>query len=59
MATYILTIEYDPDSDEIDSITEEIIKEEPCIYYGDVDMSDYWDEDSVKLIEDMYDVGVT
>ena len=58
MAKYVLTIEYDPESDEIDSISEELIKDEPCVYVDDLDMSDYWDEDSLKLIEHMYDVGV-
>ena len=58
MAKYVLTIEYDPESDEIDSISEELIKEEPCISVGDLDISDYWDEDSLKLMTKMYDVGI-
>ena len=58
MAKYVLTIEYDPESDEIDSISEELIKDEPCVYVDDLDMSDYWDEDSLRLIEEMYDVGI-
>ena len=38
---------------------EELIKEEPCVYVDDLDLSDYWDKESLKLIEEMYDVGVT
>ena len=59
MARYILEIVFDPDTDEIDSISEELIKEEPCVYVDDLDLSDYWDQESLKLIEEMYDVGVT
>jgi len=59
MAIYILTIEYNPDSDECESISEQLIQDEPCIYVDDLDISDYWDEDSRKLMGEMYDVGVT
>ena len=59
MARYILEIIYDPDTDNEIEISEEFIKEEPCVYVDDLDLSDYWDQDSLKLIEEMYDVGIT
>ena len=59
MARYILEIIYDPDTDNEIEISEEFIKEEPCVFVDDLDLSDYWDQDSLKLIEEMYDVGIT
>jgi len=59
MAKYVLEIEFDPDTDEIESISEELIKKEPCVYVDELDISDYWDKESMKLIKQMYDVGVT
>ena len=59
MAKYILTIEFDKDTEEIESISEELLQREPCVYVDELDISDYWDKDSLKLIEEMYDVGIT
>jgi hypothetical protein len=56
---YVLTIEFDPDSDLVEFISEELIEDEPTVFVDDLDISDYWDEESMKLIEEMYDVGVT
>jgi hypothetical protein len=59
MAKYILKITFNKDTEEIDSISEELIQREPCVYVDDLDISDYWDKETLKLIDKMYDVGVT
>jgi len=56
---YVLTIEFDPDSDLVEFISEELIEDEPTVFVDNLDISDYWDEESMELIEEMYDVGVT
>jgi hypothetical protein len=41
MAKYVLEIEFDPDTDEVESISEELVKKEPCVYVDELDISDY------------------
>ena len=42
-------------------LTEEIIEDEPEIYVDDMIISDYWDDEGIKLIDKMHgnDVGLT
>ena len=46
---YLLTIEYNPESDEIESIREEIVENEPqpLMFIGKGYILDYMDEDSI------------
>jgi hypothetical protein len=59
--TYILTITYNEDTDEIEYIQEELIDDSDDIFlkYGDIIISDYFDEESLELIENSYILGVS
>ena len=57
MKTYILTIEYNEDTEEIEYLTEEIVREHTAFFYGDVDVSEYWDEETLELFQDGYIFG--
>ena len=62
--TYTLTIAYDKDKEEVEYLTEECVEDEfECLVEfessGSVDMSKYWDEETLKLADEMYEVGVS
>ena len=57
MKKYILTIEYDEDTDEVEYLTEEIIEESPTFYLDDIILNDYFDEEILKLLKDVYIIG--
>jgi len=57
MKTYVLTIEYNEETEEIEYLTEEIITERTTFYYGNVDVSEYWDDDTLELLKDGYIFG--
>lgn len=57
--TYKLTVIYDKQTDNIESLIEEFTENAPCIFYGDLVLDDYWDEESIDLINQMYEVGVS
>ena len=64
LKTYTFTIEYDPDTEEVEYIQEYVDEEEfECLVEfessGSVDMSEYWDEETMKLASEIYDVGVS
>ena len=64
LKTYTLTIEYDEDTEEVEYIQEYIDEEEfECLVEfessGCIDMSEYWDKETMKLIDEIYDVGVS
>ena len=56
---YILTIEYNNNTSEIIDMREEFRETEPSFYYGDITLEDYWDEESIKLMPQMNDIGVS
>ena len=60
LKTYVLKIEYDPKAEEVEYITEEVIEDEPEVFVDDMVISDYWDEEGIKLIDQMHgdDVGL-
>jgi len=48
---YELIIEYDPDSDEIESINECIIEDDTQIYFiGNIEAVDVMDDDSIRCL---------
>ena len=54
---YLLTIEYDEDTDEVEYIQEEII--DPCelkesAVVNTLIEQDYWDKDSIEIIRKFY-----
>ena len=57
MKKYILTIEYDEDTDEVEYLTEEIIEEAPTFYLDDIILNDYFDEEILELLKDVYIIG--
>lgn len=57
MKTYVLTIEYNEETEEVEYLTEEILTEDSTFYYGDMDVSEYWDEETIKLLADGYIFG--
>ena len=64
LKTYTLTIEYDEDTEEVENIQEYIDEEEfECLVEfessGCIDMSEYWDKETMELIDEIYDVGVS
>ena len=64
LKTYVLTIAYDEDKEEVEYLTEECVKDEfECLVEfessGCVDMSDYWDEEAMNWMDEMYEVGVS
>ena len=64
LKTYTLKIEYDPDTEEVEYIQEYVDEDEfECLVEfessGCVDMSEYWDEETMKLASEIYDVGVS
>ena len=58
---YVLTIVYDKEEEQMEYLTEEIIEDEPEIYVDDMIISDYWDDEGIKLLDKMHgnDVGLT
>ena len=58
---YVLTIVYDKEEEQMEYLTEEVIEDEPEIYVDDMIISDYWDDEGIKLIDKMHgnDVGLT
>tara|TARA_R100000278_G_scaffold101307_1_gene77842 strand:+ start:204 stop:383 length:180 start_codon:yes stop_codon:yes gene_type:complete len=57
MKKYILTIEYNEDTDEVEYLTEEIIEESPTFYLDDIILNEYLDEDTLELLKDVYIIG--
>jgi len=58
---YILTIEYNSDTEEIEYIQEEMVNEdEGSLWeYGDFILDDYFDEESLELIKEAYILGIS
>ena len=64
LKTYTLTIEYDPDTEEVEYIQEYVDEDEfECLVEfessGCVDMSEYWDKEALEWANEIYDVGVS
>ena len=59
MKTYILTIQYNEETDEVEYLTEEILSDDSTFYYGDVEVSKYWDEETQEIFKNGYIIGET
>ena len=56
--TYKLTITYNEDEDSVIDFTEEILEDNRYFSVGNLDLTDYWDEDTkIRLRNRMYDLG--
>ena len=57
MKRYVLEIAYNDETEEIEYLTEEIVVEENTFYYGDIDLGEYFDEETMELLKDGYIIG--
>ena len=57
MKRYILEIAYNDETEEIEYLTEEIIEDDNTFYYGDIDLAEYFDEETMELIKEGYIIG--
>ena len=57
--TYKLEICYDSNTDEVEYVEETLTKDEDVLFYeiDGADIFDNWDEDSLKIIKECYEVG--
>ena len=54
---YVLTIEYGPDSDSIDTMKEEIIEDiQELSFKGNIEVLNSMDDESISMITD-YEIG--
>tara|TARA_R100000152_G_C6542711_1_gene20232 strand:+ start:250 stop:435 length:186 start_codon:yes stop_codon:yes gene_type:complete len=54
---YVLTIEYDPDSDSIETMKEEIIEDiQELSFKGNIEVLNSMDDESISMITD-YEIG--
>ena len=58
---YILTIEYNEDTEEIEYIQEEMIDNEMeyAFEYAELILDDYFDEESLELVSSRYILGIS
>ena len=58
---YILTIEYNEDTEEIEYIQEEIVDDEMehAFEYAEMILDDYFDDESLELISSRYILGLS
>lgn len=56
---YILTIEYNTNTEEIEYIQEELIDDEAIFEYGDITINEYFDEDTLEMLEGIYILGIS
>ena len=55
---YILKIVYNPANDKCEFVEEKIIDDSAFMtVIPDVDLSDYFDDDTIKMINESYEVG--
>ena len=56
---YILTIEYNTDTEEIEYIQEEVTDNTEVFEYADLVLNDYFDEEALELISEAYILGIS
>ena len=58
---YILTIEYNEDTEEIEYIQEEMVDDEMehAFEYAELILDDYFDEESLELVSSRYILGIS
>ena len=58
---YILTIEYNEDTEEIEYIKEEMLDDEMeyAFEYAELILDDYFDEESLELVSSRYILGIS
>ena len=56
---YFLEICFDDSNGEIEYVKEYIDGTEKSIYYGDIDLADYFDDEGLSYMDDFYEVGIS
>lgn len=56
---YVLTIEYNTETEEIEYIQEEIVDNDRMLEYGDIVLNDYFDDEALELISGAYILGIS
>ena len=56
---YVLTIEYDPDTEEIEYVQEEIVDNDPVEEYTSMFLDEYFDEEALEWISERYIIGIS
>ena len=58
---YMLTIEYNEDTEEIEYIQEEMVDDEMehAFEYAEMILDDYFDEESLELVSSRYILGIS
>ena len=56
---YVLTIEYNTETEEIEYIQEEIVDKDRILEYGDIVLNDYFDDEALELISGAYILGIS
>jgi len=56
---YILTIDYNDQTEEVEYIQEEIIDDEELFEYGDIILNEYFDEETLEMISNSYILGIS
>tara|TARA_Y100000034_G_C6806929_1_gene362400 strand:- start:38 stop:232 length:195 start_codon:yes stop_codon:yes gene_type:complete len=64
MKVYKLKIVFNPDTEEVEYIEETVNSDGPdgaedLFHYDDIEISDYFDEDDLKMIGGCYNIGIT
>ena len=56
---YILRVEYNKNTHKVTGLQEEFRETDPSFTYGELSLEDYWDDDAMKLMDQMFEVGVS
>ena len=56
---YVLTIEYNTDTEEIEYIQEEVTDNSEVFEYANLVLDDYFDEEALELISESYILGIS
>jgi len=56
---YILTIEYNTETEEVEYIQEEMVDNDEVFEYRDLVLDEYFDEEALELIKDSYILGIS
>ncbi len=57
--TYTLTVVYDTEEDDIKFIEEDVETDKRYFEVGTLHLEDYWDKETLDMVDKMYDIGVS
>jgi len=56
---YRLEICFNDETEEVIGVRESIDGAFKSVYYGEIDLADYFDDEGLSLMNELYDLGVT